>query len=222
MLYINTRNATGSTERHRLFTGIIEEVGKVRSITPTGSGSHLTFFASAVLSDIELGASIAVNGCCLTAVDFSDEWWAADAVSETMNRTDLGQLKDGDPVNLERPLQSSGRFGGHIVQGHIDGTTTVERIDPQDDDSYRFAFALKTEWEKYVCFKGSVAIDGISLTVASVLEDQFEIAVIPHTWSSTNLSNLSEGDLVNIEVDILAKYVERQLAANKVNNLEVE
>ena len=211
-----------SIERFRLFTGIIEEVGNIRSITPTGSGSRLTFFASAILGDIELGASVAVNGCCLTAVDFGDDWWAADAVPETMNRTGLGQLKEGDPVNLERPLQSSGRFGGHIVQGHIDGTTTIERIENQDDGSYLFAFALKSEWEQYVCHKGSVSIDGISLTVASVSQDNFEIAVIPHTWSSTNLSNLTEGDLVNIEVDILAKYVERQLTANKVSTLEVD
>ncbi|MBG02357.1 MAG: riboflavin synthase [Acidimicrobiaceae bacterium] len=205
-----------------MFTGIIEEVGKIRSVTPTGSGSRLTFFARAVLSDITLGASIAVNGCCLTAVNFGDDWWAADAVPETMNRTGLGQLIEGDPVNLERPLQSSGRFGGHIVQGHIDGTTIIEQIEIQDDDSYRFSFALESEWEQYVCHKGSVAIDGISLTVASVSEDTFEIAVIPHTWSSTNLSNLTKGNLVNVEVDILAKYVERQLTMNKAINLEVE
>ena len=205
-----------------MFTGIIEEVGKIRSISPTGSGSRLTFFATKVLDDIELGASIAVNGCCLTAVDFGKDWWAADAVPETIEKTCLGMLSEGDPVNLERPLQSSGRFGGHIVQGHIDGTTTIANINHQNDGSYRFTFALKSGWKQYVCSKGSIAIDGISLTVAAVNTDTFEIAVIPHSWTATNLAHQAVGDPVNVEVDILAKYVERQLAANKLSDLEVE
>ena len=205
-----------------MFTGIIEEVGIVESISPNGSGSSFTFSASKVLDDIETGSSISVNGCCLTAISFGKSWWTTDAVPETMNLTTLGLLNEGDLVNLERPLQTSSRFGGHIVQGHIDGTTTIQSIELQDDESYRFAFDLKPEWERYVCHKGSIAIDGISLTVAAVSPSSFEIAVIPHTWTATNLGQKVDGDSVNIEVDILAKYVERQLSVNKQDNLEVE
>jgi len=205
-----------------VFTGLIEEVGKTRSISPTGSGFRLSFFATNVLEGIELGDSIAVNGCCLTAVDSGEDWWAADAVPETIERTNLALLNEGDSVNLERPLQSSGRFGGHIVQGHIDGTTTIENIVRQDDESYRFVFELKPEWSQYICSKGSIAIDGISLTVAAVNAATFEIAVIPHTWTATNLSDQTIGGVANVEVDILAKYVERQLATNKRDDLEVK
>ncbi len=187
----------------------------MRSISPSGSGSSLTFSANKVLEDIEIGSSIAVNGCCLTAISFGEDWWTTDAVPETMDKTSLGSLTKGNPVNLERPLQTSGRFGGHIVQGHIDGTTNIQSIDMQDDQSYRFVFELKAEWEQYVCHKGSIAIDGISLTVAAVGSNSFEVAVIPHTWSATNLGAKVVGDAVNIEVDILAKYVERQLSAKK-------
>ena len=221
MIYINTENAI-QPERYQLFTGIIEEVGTVQSISPNGPGSSLTFSANKVLEDIEIGSSIAVNGCCLTATNFGAGWWATDAVPETMDRTSLGLLNEGDPINLERPLHTSGRFGGHIVQGHIDGTTNIQSIERQDDESYRFIFELKTEWEQYVCHKGSIAVDGISLTVAAVNTNSFEIAVIPHTWTATNLGGKIAGDTVNIEVDILAKYVERQLSANKQTNLEVE
>ncbi|MDG2301738.1 MAG: riboflavin synthase [Acidimicrobiales bacterium] len=209
-------------ERYKLFTGIIEEVGTVQSISPNGSGSTLLFSASKILEDIKLGSSVAVNGCCLTAVSFGEDWWSTDAVPETMNRTNLGSLAEGDPVNLERPLQASGRFGGHIVQGHIDGPTSIQSIEKQDDDSYRFAFALDPEWEQYVCHKGSITIDGISLTIAAVHSTSFEIAVIPHTWSATNLNHKSIGSKVNVEVDILAKYIERQLSTNNQSNLEVE
>ncbi len=196
-----------------MFTGIIEEVGIVESITANGSGSTFTFSASKVLDDIETGSSISVNGCCLTAISFGKDWWTTDAVPETMNRTTLGLLHERDSVNLERPLQTSSRFGGHIVQGHIDGTTIIQSIDLQDDKSYRLTFELKPQWQQYVCHKGSIAIDGISLTVAAVSASNFEIAVIPHTWSATNLAQKVAGDSVNIEVDILAKYVERQLSA---------
>jgi riboflavin synthase len=204
-----------------LFTGIIEEVGEIRSIIPSGSGLRLTFSAQRVLDDAELGSSIAVNGCCLTVVDFGIDWWASDAVPETMDRTSLGTLTNGDHVNLERPLRASDRLGGHIVQGHIDGTTKIQSIHKQDDESYRFTFSLNSDWGKYVCLKGSIALDGVSLTVANVGTDSFEIAVIPHTWSVTNLGRRTTGDLVNVEVDILAKYVERQLTVNESNKLEV-
>ena len=194
-----------------MFTGIIEELGRIRSIDAVGSGMRLVIECRTVLDDIEMGASIAVNGCCLTVVDWGDDWWAADAVPETMDRTSLGKLRADDGVNLERPVRPTDRMGGHVVQGHIDGTTTLEARDALDDGSHRFTFALHDDWARYVCEKGSIAIDGISLTVADVGPTTFDIAVIPHTSAVTNLGHRDPGDHVNIEVDVLAKYVERQI-----------
>ncbi len=193
-----------------MFTGIIEEVGKVLDLTPSGSGVRLTIEATKMLDDIEIGASIAVNGCCLTVTDYGDNWWSADAVPETMDRTSLGSLTQQSLVNLERPVQPSGRLGGHIVQGHVDSTTQIMNIESEDDGSYKYTFNLDDSWSRYICEKGSIAIDGISLTVANVNDTSFSIAIIPHTWEVTNLSNKTAGDSVNIEVDVLAKYVERQ------------
>ncbi len=193
-----------------MFTGIIEEVGKVLDLTPSGSGVRLTIEATKMLDDIEIGASIAVNGCCLTVTDYGDNWWSADAVPETMDRTSLGSLAQQSLVNLERPVQPSGRLGGHIVQGHVDSTTQIMNIESEDDGSYKYTFDLDDSWSRYICEKGSIAIDGISLTVANVDDTSFSIAIIPHTWEVTNLSNKTSGDSVNIEVDVLAKYVERQ------------
>ena len=193
-----------------MFTGIIEEVGKVLDLTPSGSGVRLTIEATKMLDDIEIGASIAVNGCCLTVTDYGDNWWSADAVPETMDRTSLGSLAQQSLVNLERPVQPSGRLGGHIVQGHVDSTTRIMNIESEDDGSYKYTFDLDDSWSRYICEKGSIAIDGISLTVANVDDTSFSIAIIPHTWEVTNLSNKAAGDSVNIEVDVLAKYVERQ------------
>jgi riboflavin synthase len=137
-----------------------------------------------------------------------------------MNRTSLGTLAEGSKVNLERPLNSDGRFGGHIVQGHVDSTTTISKVSNEDDGSYRYEFDLSNDWGRYICEKGSIAIDGISLTVASVTSNKFSVAIIPHTWEATNLSQKTKGDIVNIEVDILAKYIERQLTHyNKEANL---
>ena len=198
-----------------MFTGIIEEVGTVSRITPSGSGVRITLEAEIVIKDISIGASIAVNGCCLTVTEYDNTSWSADAVPETMSRTNLGTLALGSKVNLERPLKSEGRFGGHVVQGHVDCTTYIANISNEDDGSYRYEFDLSNEWGRYVCEKGSIAIDGISLTVASVSDDSFSVAIIPHTWGGTNLNQKSVGDLVNIEVDILAKYIERQLNYNE-------
>jgi len=198
-----------------MFTGIVEEQGRVTAITPAGSGVQIQIAASDVLTDVQMGASIAVNGCCLTVVEFTDSQWTADAVPETMDRTSLGALVVGDAVNLERPLRPTDRMGGHVVQGHVDGVTRVISITPMDDGSFRYRFGLDPSLARYVVEKGSVALDGISLTVAAVAPppdaDWFEIAIIPHTAAVTNLGARSPGDPVNIEVDILAKYVERQL-----------
>ena len=194
-----------------MFTGIIEETGTITDLSPCGSGIRLTIRADLVLEDVEIGSSIAVNGCCLTVTSYSENFWCADAVPETMERTNLGSLAEENLVNLERPVQANGRLGGHIVQGHIDSTATITAIQPLDDGSYVFSFAFGSNWRQYVSEKGSIAIDGISLTVANVDQSSFSVAVIPHTWNTTNLSEKTIGDRVNIEVDVLAKYVERQL-----------
>ena len=168
-----------------MFTGLIEEVGTIRSVAPVGEGARVTIAASTVLDDVEMGASIAVNGCCLTVVEWGDDWWSADAVPETMDRTNLGGLAPGDPVNLERPLAANGRYGGHVVQGHVDGTGEVQSIEELDDGSWRFTFTLPSELANYVVEKGSIAVDGISLTVAAVTPSTFSIAIIPHTFAVT-------------------------------------
>lgn len=192
-----------------MFTGLVEEVGTVRSVTPVGDGARVEIDAALVLTDVEMGASIAVNGCCLTVVDWGAGWWAADAVPETLNRTNLGALSPGDPVNLERPLPANGRYGGHVVQGHVDGTGAVQRIEQLDDGSYLFTFSLPAELGVYVVEKGSIAVDGISLTVADVTPTSFSIAIIPHTHAVTAMGRRRVGDTVNVEADVLAKYVER-------------
>lgn len=192
-----------------MFTGLVEEVGIIRSVTPVGEGARVEIAATTVLDDVEMGASIAVNGCCLTVVEWGDDWWAADAVPETMERTNLGGLNAGDPVNLERPLAANGRYGGHVVQGHVDGTGEVVGIDELDDGSWRFTFSLPPELVNYVVEKGSIAIDGISLTVAAVTPTTFSIAIIPHTFAVTAMGKRAVGDTVNLEADVLAKYVER-------------
>ena len=192
-----------------MFTGLVEEVGIIRSVSPVGEGARVEIAATTVLDDVEMGASIAVNGCCLTVAEWGDDWRAADAVPETMERTNLGGLNAGDPVNLERPLAANGRYGGHVVQGHVDGTGEVVGIDELDDGSWRFTFSLPPELVNYVVEKGSIAIDGISLTVAAVTPTTFSIAIIPHTFAVTAMGRRAVGDTVNLEADVLAKYVER-------------
>lgn len=192
-----------------MFTGLVEEVGTVRSMNPVGAGARVVIEASLVLDDVELGASIAVNGCCLTVVEYDDTSWAADAVPETLDRTNLGMLQPGDAVNLERPLAANGRYGGHVVQGHVDATTTIVAIEELDDGSFRYTFELPSSLADYVVEKGSVAVDGISLTVAGVDATTFSIAVIPHTHEVTTAGRRTVGDKVNVEADVLAKYVER-------------
>ena len=202
-----------------MFTGIIEELGQVRERFAAGACERFVIAASTVLDDVALGASIAVNGTCLTVVEWGADWWAADAVPETLRRTNLGTLATGDPVNLERPIAASARLGGHIVLGHVDATVPLleQRIlDPSapDDGTIELTFRLPTALAAFVVEKGSVALDGISLTVASVGRDArgrhtFDIAVIPHTRRVTTLGVRAPGDLVNFEADYLAKVVAR-------------
>ena len=184
-------------------------MGTVRAVTPGGGGAKVQIDASVVLSDVEIGASIAVNGCCLTVIEFDDSSWIADAVPETLQRTNIGALEPGDAVNLERPLAADGRYGGHVVQGHIDDITAVSGVVELDDGSWVLSFTLPPSLTNYVVEKGSIAVDGVSLTVASVDSTTFSIAVIPHTHEVTTLGRRNVGDTVNIEADVLAKYVER-------------
>ncbi len=194
-----------------MFTGIVEELGRVRAVTPNADGARLEIAAHIVLGDSAIGSSIAVNGVCLTVVELGDDAWAADAVVETLERSNLGTLKPGDPVNLERPVRLEDRLHGHLVQGHVDGIGTVVARDPQTDGSTFITFAAPREVLRYVVHKGSIAVDGISLTVAGLDEDAFRIAVIPHTLSVTTLGTRAVGDTVNLETDVVAKYVERLL-----------
>jgi riboflavin synthase len=199
-------------EEESMFTGLVEERGRVLTLNPNGDGVRLHIAASTVLDDVTMGASMAVNGVCLTVVAFDDSSFSVDAVPETMDRSNLGRLEVDSAVNLERPVRVSDRLGGHIVQGHVDATAEVVNIEPRDDGSFLYTFMLDSTVAPYVVEKGSITIDGISLTVAGLSESTFTIAIIPHTAEVTTLSDRSPGDLVNIEVDVLAKYVERQLA----------
>jgi len=182
-----------------MFTGLIEELGSLES----RQGGRFRFLAPTVATDATVGDSIAVNGACLTVVELGEGWWAADVVDETLSRTSLGDLRPGDTVNLERPLRLSDRLGGHLVQGHVDAVGEVELGPPR--------LAVLVPDTRYLVEKGSVAVDGVSLTVAAVDADRFSVAVIPHTSAVTTLGRLRPGDRVNLEFDILAKYVERLL-----------
>jgi riboflavin synthase len=194
-----------------MFTGIVEELGTVRSITSNAGGARLAIDAKVVVDDARIGDSIAVNGCCLTVIELDETGWAADAVTETLARTNLGTLRPGDPVNLERPVRVDDRLGGHLVQGHVDATGAVQARTPNPDGSTTVRFGAPVEVLRYVVHKGSITIDGISLTVAALHDDGFSVAVIPHTLAVTTLGTAPVGAAVNLEVDIVAKYVERLL-----------
>ena len=193
-----------------MFTGIIEELGTIKHITSARDGARLEVSAQVVLEGANLGDSIAVNGVCLTVVEKSNDVFAADVSAETLRRTSLKQARAHSRVNLERPLTPSSRLGGHIVQGHVDGMGEFIEARPIGD-GYVVRIGFPPELGRYIVEKGSIAVDGISLTVAALGDQWFEIAVIPHTWRATNLSTLTRGEAVNLEVDILAKYVERLL-----------
>ena len=185
-----------------MFTGIVEELCRLVAL----SDGRLRVEASQVLDGVTLGDSIAVNGCCLTVVAHGDDWWEADLSPETLARTALGDVRPGDPVNLERAVQASQRMGGHIVQGHVDAVGEV--VAPVPD----LAVRVPAHLGRYLVEKGSVTVDGVSLTVVDALDDGFTVAVIPHTAEVTTLGTRRPGDRVNIEVDVIAKYVERMLA----------
>ena len=194
-----------------MFTGIIEELGQVKSVEPNGENARIVIGAQTVVEDTKHGDSIAVNGVCLTALDIQPDSFAADVSRETLDRSTLGVLKPGAPVNLERAVTPATRLGGHIVQGHVDATGTFESVEDLEG-SWTLRIGYPAEIARYLVFKGSVTVEGISLTIAGLGDDHFEIAVIPKTWEVTNLSQLRPGDKVNLEVDVIAKYVERILS----------
>jgi riboflavin synthase len=193
-----------------MFTGIIEELGRVRSLEKRGEGVRMTVEARAVTEGTREGDSIAVNGVCLTALEVGRESFAADGSRETLQRSTLGSLRAGSFVNLERAVTPTTRLGGHIVQGHVDGRGRFLSAE-EHGGSWTVRIAYPPELARYLVFKGSVSVEGISLTVAALADEHFEIAVIPKTWALTNLSHLRAGDAVNLEADIIAKYVERIL-----------
>ena len=194
-----------------MFTGIVEETGRIKEIKRGRASAVLTIEARKVLEDVKLGDSIAVNGVCLTVTDFTSYAFMADVMHETLNRSSLGALKNGSAVNLERAMKADGRFGGHIVSGHIDGTGTIASVE-KDDNAVWYTVKAPGEIMKYIVEKGSIAIDGISLTVAKLQTDGFSVSVIPHTLSQTVLSEKRPGSTVNLENDCIGKYVERLLA----------
>ena len=193
-----------------MFTGIIEEVGSVTDIQRSGNKSFVRIKANIILEDIKLGDSIAVNGVCLTVTNYDSTSFQADVMNETLNRSSLGSLRRGSPVDLERAMAAGGRFGGHIVSGHIDGTGSIIEI-KNDGIAVWLSISAKQEILRYIVEKGSVTLDGISLTVAKVLDNSFSVSIIPHTASQTVLGTKKVGDIVNIENDIIAKYVEKLL-----------
>lgn len=180
-----------------MFTGIVEELGTVAARQP----NRLRLRAATVLDGVALGDSIAVNGCCVTVVAWGEDWWEADLSDETLARTALDALQVGDPVNLERPLRLADRLGGHLVQGHVDAVGEVARRAPD------LQVRMPSRLLPYLVEKGSITVDGISLTVVALLADGFTVAVIPHTMQATTLGTKAPGDLVNLEVDVVAKYV---------------
>ncbi len=191
-----------------MFTGIIEEIGKIKSSKKAGNSIALSLDASLVLEDVKLGDSIAVNGVCLTVTSFTKTSFTADVMPETMTRTNLGSLKNGSRVNMERALRVGDRLGGHMVSGHIDGFGEVVGT-KHDDNAIWVTISAPTNILKYIIEKGSIAIDGISLTVAYVDDKVFKVSIIPHTQDETTLVSLKTGTKVNLENDLTAKYIEK-------------
>ena len=193
-----------------MFTGIIEETGTVKTIRKTPTSSFVTIETKSILSDTSVGDSIAVNGVCLTVTGLDKNIFEADVMNETLRRSSLGELRAGSRVNLERAMAANGRFGGHIVSGHIDGTGIIKQIE-NDGIAVWYKISADERILRYIVEKGSVALDGISLTVAKTDSSSFSVSVIPHTAANTTLSSKKVGDIINIENDIIGKYVEKLL-----------
>jgi riboflavin synthase len=199
-----------------MFTGIIEEIGRVAAIAVKGEQRRLTVSCAKILPELKVGNSVSVSGVCLTAVEITGESFSADLAQETWRRTSFTRLKKDTLVNLELPMRASGRFDGHVVQGHVDGVGTVTSFAPVGGgNDYELVINAPSELTRYIVSKGSLAIEGISLTVAAIVGTEVRVAIIPHTAEVTNLSSLKAGDPVNLEVDVVAKYVEKMMAGAK-------
>lgn len=192
-----------------MFTGLVESVGRIVAMEPRAQGMRMRFAAPEILGDQREGDSICVSGVCLTALDLREGSFAADLAPETLARTSLGQLRVGSGVNLERALLASARLGGHILQGHVDGVARVVEMRELGDGNWWLGVEVDAALERYIVHKGSVALDGISLTVAQIEGARVSVAIIPHTWRHTTLQERQVGDRVNVEVDVVAKYVDK-------------
>ena len=201
-----------------MFTGIIEEIGTVRRIEHGAKGARLTIQAKTVLEDTRIGDSIATNGVCLTVVSMTGDSLSADVMAESLRRSSLGTLQGGSPVNLERAMAANGRFGGHIVSGHIDGTGTIAS-QKREDNAVWVKIKTPAPLLRYIVEKGSIAIDGVSLTVAAVTDTDFSVSIIPHTGAQTILLGKKPGDPVNLECDVIGKYVEKLTAPHKTGGI---
>ena len=201
-----------------MFTGIIEEIGTVRRIEHGAKGARLTIQAKTVLEDTRIGDSIATNGVCLTVVSMTEDSFSADVMAESLRRSSLGTLQGGSLVNLERAMAANGRFGGHIVSGHIDGTGTIAS-QKREDNAVWVKIKTPAPLLRYIVEKGSIAIDGVSLTVAAVTDTDFSVSIIPHTGAQTILLGKKPGDPVNLECDVIGKYVEKLTAPHKTGGI---
>ena len=199
-----------------MFTGLIEEIGTINTVLRGAKSSQVTISASVIFSDLKLGDSVATNGVCLTVSEMTPSTFTADIMHETMKSSSLGGLKPGTKVNLERAMRADGRYGGHMVSGHIDGVGTIDDI-KKDDNAVIYYISTTADILRYIVKKGSIAIDGISLTVVEVTDERFSVSIIPHTLKETILLDKSRGDVVNLEVDMVAKYIEKMLAPSVVS-----
>ena len=191
-----------------MFTGLVEEKGILKEKIPTGDGFQFVIEAKIIMKGLQIGSSIAVNGCCLTVVKIDGNTFAVDTIEETLNKTNLGVLKQGMNVNLERPLAAEARLGGHFVLGHIDTTGKVEDV-KELSNSHWLTISFPEKFKQYLIYVGSVAIDGVSMTIAELKDKSFSVGIIPHTWKETIFADKKIGDTVNLEFDVLGKYVER-------------
>ena len=202
-----------------MFTGLIEEIGKINKISPISGGVRIDITAPGIMDDVKVDDSIAVNGVCLTVVKVNTNGFTAEAVGETLKKTTLANIKENQIVNLERAVRLNDRLGGHLVQGHVNGIAPIVNI-RKLGDNYFLEVEVPSNLEKYIIDEGSITIDGISLTVAKLTGRKVGVSVIPHTWKNTNLASLAPGHKVNIETDVLAKYVEKLLYNKKQNDSE--
>ena len=197
-----------------MFTGIISSMGTIAKLERSDAGAHITMQVGFDLSDVELGASISHAGCCLTVVEKGWDWFAVEASAETLSTTTLATWSIGHPVNLERAARLGDELGGHLVTGHVDGLAEVVSVTPEGG-SHRISLRVPPPLHRFIAAKGSVTVDGVSLTVNSVQDAVFEVNIIPHTWTETTLGRLAHGDKVNLEIDLIARYVERMLSLSQ-------